>query len=79
MALFDLPLDELRNYRPELDQPADFDEFWKAKLDEGMREFAHRRRYTRLTPEILAGIPPVDIALRAASRASKDGVAATSV
>ena len=28
MALFDLPLPELERYLPDLDEPADFDEFW---------------------------------------------------
>jgi cephalosporin-C deacetylase len=35
MALFDLPLAELRAYRPERSEPADFDAFWKATLAEG--------------------------------------------
>ena len=30
--LFDLPLDQLRDYRPDLPEPADFDEFWAATL-----------------------------------------------
>lgn len=34
MALFDLPLDDLRTYRPEVAEPADFDEFWRSTLDE---------------------------------------------
>ncbi|MCL2551585.1 MAG: acetylxylan esterase [Actinomycetia bacterium] len=34
MALFDLPLDELRAYRPARDEPGDFDAFWKSTLDE---------------------------------------------
>ncbi len=34
MALVDLPLDELRVYRPPLDEPADFDAFWSATLAE---------------------------------------------
>ncbi|MEE1650185.1 acetylxylan esterase [Brachybacterium sp. J144] len=33
MALFDLPLEELRRYRPELSEPADFDAFWAGTLD----------------------------------------------
>ena len=32
MAQFDLPLDDLRVYRPERHEPADFDEFWRATL-----------------------------------------------
>ncbi len=32
--LFDLPLEELRKYKPPLDDPKDFDEFWKTTLKE---------------------------------------------
>ncbi|MFO7252998.1 MAG: acetylxylan esterase [Actinomycetes bacterium] len=34
MMLFDLPLEKLREYRPERDEPADFDEFWARTLEE---------------------------------------------
>lgn len=34
MAFLDLPLDQLRSYLPERDEPADFDAFWQATLDE---------------------------------------------
>lgn len=34
MAFFDLPLDELKIYKPERNEPADFDSFWKSTLDE---------------------------------------------
>ncbi|MFE4455645.1 acetylxylan esterase [Streptomyces sp. NPDC056796] len=34
MALFDLPLDELRTYRSRSVEPDDFDAFWSATLDE---------------------------------------------
>lgn len=34
MARFDLPLAELREYRPAVDEPADFDEFWDRTLTE---------------------------------------------
>ena len=34
MAFFDLPLNELKTYCPERDEPADFDTFWKSTLDE---------------------------------------------
>jgi len=33
MPLFDLPLDELRKYQAPLDEPADFDAFWRETLD----------------------------------------------
>jgi cephalosporin-C deacetylase len=32
MALFDLPLPELRRYSPDVPEPADFDAFWKASI-----------------------------------------------
>jgi cephalosporin-C deacetylase len=32
MALFDLPLPELRRYSPEVPEPDDFDAFWKASV-----------------------------------------------
>ncbi len=34
MAIFDLPLDELKTYLPTREEPADFDAFWKSTLDE---------------------------------------------
>ncbi|HSL31534.1 MAG TPA: acetylxylan esterase [Anaerolineales bacterium] len=34
MAFFDLPLNELKAYCPERDEPADFDEFWQSTLEE---------------------------------------------
>jgi cephalosporin-C deacetylase len=34
MAIFDLPLAELRTYRPDVDEPADFDDFWRRTVDE---------------------------------------------
>jgi cephalosporin-C deacetylase len=37
MAFFDLPLNELKTYRPERVEPADFDAFWKSTLDEARR------------------------------------------
>ncbi len=32
MARFDLTVDELRAYRPTLDEPADFDDFWRTTI-----------------------------------------------
>ncbi|HEX8488412.1 MAG TPA: acetylxylan esterase [Propionibacteriaceae bacterium] len=37
MALFDLPLDELRQFRPSVAEPDDFDEFWRRTLAETSR------------------------------------------
>lgn len=34
MPLFDLPLDQLRDYRPDRDEPADFGAFWSRTLAE---------------------------------------------
>ncbi len=34
MALFDLPLDELERYAPQVPEPADFDAFWHATLEQ---------------------------------------------
>jgi cephalosporin-C deacetylase len=34
MALFDLPLEQLEKYTPAIPEPKDFEEFWKATLDE---------------------------------------------
>lgn len=34
MAMFDMPLDRLRSYRPEVDEPADFDPFWEQTVAE---------------------------------------------
>lgn len=32
MAFFDMPLEQLRAYRPDRVEPADFDEFWETTL-----------------------------------------------
>src|SRR5438552_3111388 len=34
MARFDLPLEELRAYRPQVAEPTDFDEFWARTISE---------------------------------------------
>lgn len=34
MAFFDLPLDELRTYRPEVNEPEDFEKFWAATIEQ---------------------------------------------
>ncbi|MDI3403933.1 acetylxylan esterase [Streptomyces cavernicola] len=51
MALFDLPLDQLRAYRPEHPAPADFDEFW-------LKTLAESREH-----DLAARFEPVDTAL----------------
>src|SRR5579884_4330221 len=37
MPVFDLPLDQLREYRPEPRKPADLDQFWRETLAEAAR------------------------------------------
>lgn len=34
MAFFDMPLDQLQTYKPEREEPADFDAFWQQTLDQ---------------------------------------------
>lgn len=51
MALFDLPLEQLRAYRPALADPEDFDDFWKRTLQETAGH------------ELLARFDPYDAAL----------------
>src|SRR5512133_1106013 len=50
--MYDLPVDELRTYRPEVDEPADFDDFWSAGLAEAR---AH---------DLALRVQPVDSGLR---------------
>ena len=35
--LYDLPLDQLKTYKPERNEPQDFDAFWAATLAEARR------------------------------------------
>lgn len=37
MPLYDLTVEELRSYRPELDEPGDFDDFWRDTLEDARR------------------------------------------
>lgn len=47
MPRFDLPVDELRAYRPDVAEPADFDDFWTATLA-ASRAVAEPPRLTRV-------------------------------
>ena len=47
MPRFDLSLTELRNYRPQIAEPADFDEFWRNTLAEA-RRFKAEPQLTRM-------------------------------
>jgi cephalosporin-C deacetylase len=53
MPLVDMPLEQLRSYRPDRTEPADFDDFWAATLLEARKH--------ELEPEFV----PVDSGLRA--------------
>ncbi|HSA99454.1 MAG TPA: acetylxylan esterase [Anaerolineales bacterium] len=53
MAFFDLPLNELKNYRPERVEPADFDAFWKSTLDEA-RSFPLKATFERVDVGLVA-------------------------
>ena len=53
MSLFDLPLAELRDYRPEREEPADFDAFWTSTLDEA-RESRRPTEFVPAHPELRA-------------------------
>jgi cephalosporin-C deacetylase len=59
MAMFDLPLDQLRAYRPELPEPADFDEFWARTLT-GAREHDLKAELTPVDA-LLPGVRVFDV------------------
>lgn len=52
MAFFDLPLDQLESYKPQVRQPQDFDEFWSRTLDES-RQFDLDVTLTKLDTGLL--------------------------
>jgi len=47
MSLFDMPLEQLRTYRPQRDEPDDFDAFWDATLTQA-RQATSSPRFTRI-------------------------------
>jgi cephalosporin-C deacetylase len=53
MALFDMPLERLREYRPEREEPPDFDAFWADTLAEARRH------------PLAARFEPIDVGLSA--------------
>ncbi|MBK9211365.1 MAG: acetylxylan esterase [Anaerolineales bacterium] len=53
MAFFDLPLPELKTYRPMREEPADFDSFWKSTLDEA-RAFPLDAKFERVDYGLVA-------------------------
>ncbi|BDZ41374.1 acetylxylan esterase [Paraoerskovia sediminicola] len=56
MPQFDLPLDALVDYRPERDEPADFDDFWERTLAE--QEAAHPLTY--VAERVETGLVAID-------------------
>ncbi|MGR2752408.1 acetylxylan esterase [Agromyces arachidis] len=60
MPRFDLPVDELRAYRPDVDEPADFDAFWADTLA-ASRAVAEPPRLTRVaSPLTLVDVVDVE-------------------
>ncbi|MEV6342630.1 acetylxylan esterase [Actinoplanes sp. NPDC051851] len=59
MALFDLPLPELRTYRSATPEPAGFEEFWSGTLDDARKVAAPVRLTEVRTP--LRGITTYDV------------------
>jgi cephalosporin-C deacetylase len=49
MPVFDMPIDELEAFRPSIDEPSDFDQFWAATLRE-TDEQALDISFTRVAP-----------------------------
>ena len=47
MSIFDLSHEELKVYRPERNEPADFDAFWAATLADS-RKFALDARFEKV-------------------------------
>ncbi|MBI5960863.1 MAG: acetylxylan esterase [Chloroflexi bacterium] len=47
MSFFDLPLEQLREYRPERNEPADFDAFWQATLG-AVHQYPLNAQYERV-------------------------------
>ncbi|WP_062205382.1 acetylxylan esterase [Demequina salsinemoris] len=57
MGAYDLPLEELERYRPRIDEPDDFDDFWRVTLAES-RALAH----APTAETIDAGLSRIDVA-----------------
>jgi len=53
MSHFDLPLDELRRYRPDVAVPDDLDEFWRETLAQA-HEFDLAARFTPVDTGLVA-------------------------
>ena len=53
MAIFDLPLNELKTYLPTREEPADFDSFWQSTLEEA-RAFPLNAKFERVDYGLVA-------------------------
>ena len=53
MAIFDLPLDQLKTYLPAREEPADFDTFWQSTLEEA-RAFPLNAKFERVDYGLVA-------------------------
>ncbi len=60
MAFFDLPLNELQQYKPQREEPQDFDRFWSETLRQS-REISWEPKYLLLKDEPLKFVNVYDV------------------
>ena len=60
MAFFDLPLNELKQYKPQREEPQDFDEFWSETLHQS-RQISWEPKYLLLNDEPLKFVNGYDV------------------
>ncbi|MEE1940689.1 alpha/beta fold hydrolase [Streptomyces sp. TRM 70361] len=61
MPLTDLPLDQLRAYRPEVAEPEDFDDFWAKTLAAARAAESGPAEYRRIADAPLTGVEVYDV------------------
>ncbi|GAA2473355.1 cephalosporin-C deacetylase [Streptomyces thermolineatus] len=61
MPLVDMPLEQLRTYRPEIAEPADFDAFWKGTLGAARAAGGEAARYRRVEDSLLTSADVFDV------------------
>ncbi|MET7640678.1 alpha/beta fold hydrolase [Streptomyces sp. NPDC005438] len=61
MPLTDMPLEQLRDYQPKLDEPRDFDAFWQRTLDTSRAQAEEPARYRRLDQSPLRTVEVYDV------------------